>query len=272
MVINMTKCREIVIFNGEEIAYSIGQKDGANRADRVANAASMWENSPEVRAMEKQSNWVQVDGKEFGDVDLGSKDGKKKFVIDVEAWYKNNLQGKSETNSVLGDIHFTGIGKNELRSNTRGLDKLFLVPYLCDLIRTSTDVEQNVPLRNDKKTEKFLKKGWKIHYINNDFVKESTPYRVKITIVEDGYGNKFYALGNVKAAPGIPGPGAVESAKPPGSNAAFSKNVPDKGLSVKEKVNDGRKSTRPRAADISQTLSIRPGKIQGVSVYSTTST
>ncbi|MDR2174397.1 MAG: hypothetical protein LBO82_00490 [Synergistaceae bacterium] len=150
---------------------------------------------------------VSVKGNEF---DLSQKT--RDLVKTVQKWYRDNLQGKTEENSILGTIRFTGIGKGELGGIQRAKEKYLLLPYLRELIKTATDVQKNVDPKNDAKLQKILRHGWKVHYLWNSFQLqgENETRRVRITILEDNEGNKFYALGkpqqNTKeASPGIQG-------------------------------------------------------------------
>jgi hypothetical protein len=135
---------------------------------------------------------IVVKGDEF-DLSLGTRE----LVTAVKNWYRENLQGQSEEHPILGTINFTGKGRGELGSLQRSPGKFLLIPHLRDLIRTAPDVQQNVNLHNDSKLKELSQQGWKIHYLWNTFSMAGTEEsrRVRITILEDDQGNKFYALG-----------------------------------------------------------------------------
>jgi hypothetical protein len=141
---------------------------------------------------------VVVAGGEFGKVSLANSKKKRNFKKMAVKWYRDHVQGKTARNSILGRVDFTDIGGHELRGPSKKPDKFFLLPYLTELIETSADVELNVRLNDDPKMRKFLERGWKIHYDNNTFVRDNSTYSVRIVILEDEQGKKFYALGNPK--------------------------------------------------------------------------
>jgi hypothetical protein len=158
--------------------------------DDTIDRAHEGEKSEESRGME-----IVVTGEEFGKISLANSKKKKKFRLTMQKWYRDNLQGDHAENRILGEIGFTGIGGHELRYETKNYDKYFLLPYLKQLIETSDDVQQNVDLHDDTKLNGYAERGYKIHYINNSFMRNGLLYSVKIVVLEDKTGKKYYALG-----------------------------------------------------------------------------
>lgn len=120
----------------------------------------------------------------------GDELGKSEYEIREKAvdYYKTNLQGKTVSNDELGDILFSRVGLNKLKTNSADINKLKVLPAIPDIIQHgkyqgSEDLEHE---RNDGIA--------KFHRINGDVSVGEQKENMSVLIAEDVNGNRFYNL------------------------------------------------------------------------------
>ena len=134
-----------------------------------------------------ENSTVVVTGKEFGEYS-----SIKELRNLAKAYYKNNLQGTSVNNPILGevnladtDVDFTGKGISKAISTSAKENKLLLIKYLPELIRKANKVSA-------KNNEKTKRNAYQYTYLESSAVVDGVEQPVEITIFTDVNGNRYY--------------------------------------------------------------------------------
>lgn len=134
-----------------------------------------------------ENSTVVVTGKEFGEYS-----SIKELRNLAKAYYKNNLQGTSVNNPILGevnladtDVDFTGKGISKAISTSAKENKLLLIKYLPELIRKANKVSA-------KNNEKTKRNAYQYTYLESSAVVGGVEQPVEITIFTDVNGNRYY--------------------------------------------------------------------------------
>ncbi|KAB0665567.1 hypothetical protein F6V25_07535 [Oryzomonas japonica] len=102
-------------------------------------------------------------------------------------WYQDNLQGKTTANRKdLGEIRFTQVGRQEIKTYSANPDKLRLVPALKPLIESGEYLREEFPFHPRK--DGIVK----FYIIESQVELAGKQFEVEIEIGEDARGNKFY--------------------------------------------------------------------------------
>lgn len=165
-----------------EAVTALGEVD-AIRAEAARMADSTTDGAWEVYQTAKRP--VELTGKELGEYgdDITSL---RKAAID---WYRKHLQGKEPAYRYdLGEIKFTQVGRKEIEHFSSDPEKLKLVVALKDMIERGDYVKEEMPGHSRK--DGIVK----FHVIEVDVKMCDEPYRSRVLVGEDGFGNKFYDL------------------------------------------------------------------------------
>jgi len=134
-----------------------------------------------------ENSAVVVTGKEFGEYS-----GIKELRNLAKAYYKNNLQGTSVNNPILGevnladtDVDFTGKGISKAISTSAKESKLLLIKYLPELIRKANKVSA-------KNNEKTKRNAYQYTYLESSAIIDGVKQPVEITVFTDVNGNRYY--------------------------------------------------------------------------------
>ena len=134
-----------------------------------------------------ENSTVVVTGKEFGEYS-----SIKELRNLAKSYYKNNLQGTSVNNPILGevnladtDVDFTGKGISKAISTSAKENKLLLIKYLPELIRKANKVSA-------KNNEKTKRNAYQYTYLESSAVVDGVEQPVEITIFTDVNGNRYY--------------------------------------------------------------------------------
>lgn len=139
----------------------------------------------------KEAGKVSISGKELGEY-TSIEDLREKAIN----YYKNNLQGKTAKNPVLGDILFSRKGRDKYESFSADPNKLKMVVGLKKLLETSEEVESE-DLHKPRKDGAI-----RFHRVAGEIkMGENPATKVKVLVWEDRNGNKFYDLELPKKEP-----------------------------------------------------------------------
>ncbi len=172
-------------------------------------------------------NVVKVTGDEFGDY-ADIKELRKKAIN----YYRENLQGTSVFNAELGRIdidengivNFTNDGGKKVISTSPEVQKLLLVKYLPELIRTATNV-RGVDTHKERHKDDYF------YYMNNHVEINGHSKAIHITLIKRNNGQiNFRNLNWLEETENTP----VNSAAPVSSNEAL--GFPPVGVSSNENI------------------------------------
>nr|DAQ88786.1 MAG TPA: hypothetical protein [Caudoviricetes sp.] len=160
----------------------------AQRGERAQNGSK----AVRGKSAQKQGNKkaadkggiVVVTGDEFG-----TYENIKELRGRALKYYKENLQGTSVENALLGEINiddvglveFTGSGKRELKNSSAKEEKLLLVKHLPELIRDATEI-------SGKKSSKENHPGEYFYYLHTSAEINGQITPVEITLVKRNNG------------------------------------------------------------------------------------
>ncbi len=140
--------------------------------------------APSTTTPAAQQPVITLTGKELGD-----------FGTDLSAWRKAasiayaKIREQGPANqAVLGEVHFTRVGRNKFIHTALDADKLRLMPALREIIENGKFIETKLatPGRPDRIV--------KYHWLETTLSLDGKTLRVGVHIAEDAYGKKFYNL------------------------------------------------------------------------------
>ncbi|MBR3723693.1 MAG: DEAD/DEAH box helicase family protein, partial [Selenomonadaceae bacterium] len=130
---------------------------------------------------------VVVTGDEFGEYkDI------KELRAKAKKYYKENLQGTSVDNPILGQVNledvsvqFTRAGLGKMGTTSAKEHKLLLVAHLPELIRSATSITREDNVKNKRDASQYS-------YLHTEATIDGKRQPVTITIFTDVNGNKYY--------------------------------------------------------------------------------
>ncbi len=126
---------------------------------------------------------IELNGNELGFFDNKIRENGLKY-------YKTQLQGRTFKNKDLGEILFSRVGLNKLKSNSADINKIKAIPALKDIMENGKykGIEELKHPREDGII--------KFHRINHDVSIDGKKDNMSVLIGEDRDGNRFYNLNN----------------------------------------------------------------------------
>ncbi len=113
---------------------------------------------------------------------------KKAYIKKAQQWYKNNLQGTSVNNPVIGTVNFYGRAFTETKDkNIKNINNLKYLPAVRGLIKHSRNVKAEIP-KHARKDDVF-----KFHKITGTVIVDNHAKQMYVLVAEDNKGNKYYS-------------------------------------------------------------------------------
>ena len=124
-------------------------------------------------------------------------------------YYSEKIQGHPITNRYIGDVEFTGRGKNHFREKNSNYLKYYMIPFLPQLVETAipmTNPENGTydfgvkPYREDKESKKtktvhsLTTTLVAFNYLQNTVDIDGNVYNIKIDIEKWSDGKKYYDI------------------------------------------------------------------------------
>ena len=199
----------------DELGFEhVGSGEGVHKSavfdDQTANAPETFYQGAPINP-----NPVVIDPHLLGEFDVSGKEGVYELKDKMLKWYLSNLQSydsdknlknEPEHHPVLGEIYFSKRGGTETVFHRRDLKKLFLVPYLRELIRTGVVYEEDNA--NNFEVVKGKKKSGEpdiqaYNYLDNTIRikmpgdKEARDYNVRIAVELHADGKWHYDISKI---------------------------------------------------------------------------